>query len=362
MTDQTRIRLDSFCDKRADIQRERLDNLIADIEGPLRVYWKTSARGDRVRYLGVRTWPQYFKEFFFTHIVCMPEKIAAIKEKTRKAIEQKIEPHLRVAPDVNNAIQNVTHAIELMDKLYIRVYNDRVGDDYFQQKKDCEIDTLKIGKDEVATTSIRPGRCLTVPKGVWIARSTPAKINADVYILARPGASDYGQTDEGNDKHRESKLGRDGAVMPYQKENTYLDLAAHYESLLTEQATGNKTVVLQLLSNASLHWFVAYTVSKEFIKSAGRNKPSIMLVPPDSDQDPSNQGLRKLSDKEWMQERMKNLTHPEGLLPYRAADDDHREDVKPCTASCTSQGKTSPPEIEIINLEISDDENELVGS
>lgn len=361
MKEETRFRLNSFRGKEADIQRERLDKLIADVEGPLRAYRET-VNGNRILYLGVRTWPQYFEEFFFTHIVCMPEKIAEIKKETRAAIAQYIEPHLIVQAGVQNAIQNQRHAVELMDMLYMRVDNSRVCADYFARKRDCETSSLKTNVDAFAgTKSIRPGGCFTVPKGLSIARIAPAKINADVRILAKPDTIPHARTRQGDDDHRESKIERDGTGMQHGKENAFSDIATSYASLLEEQAAGKKTVVLQLLSNASLHWFVAHTVSTEFIRDAGRDKPSIMLVPPDPEQHPSNEILRKLSDKAWLDERIENLKHPEGLPPSRASGDQQRKDEKHVPKKFHAESrfherKYSRPKSEGTDLEISNDE------
>lgn len=362
MSDETRFRLNSFSTASAERQREKLQSVIADARGPLRAYWKNKGR-DRVFYLGVRTWPQYLKEFFFMHIVCMPEKIVKIQKKTQLAIAEKIEPHLIVAANGNDTSKNQRHAIELVDKLYWRIHGDHVCDDYLQRKQDCEIGPFEIyQKKFVGTKSIRPEGCITVPSGVSIARIAPAKVNADVRILARSDGSPRAQTSESNGDPVESKMQLGSEDIPHEQSDSNLNLFPFYSCLLKESATGMKTVVLQLRSNESSHWLAAYNAATEFIEPARTNKPSIMLVPPDSEWESSNQGLPWISDAQWLQERMKNLKNSDALPPPRSSHHDSKREVEtdtpetPARSNVNNQHYTGQDSGELLR-EFGDDED-----
>ena len=361
MSDETRFRLNSFSTASADVQREKLQSLIADVRGPLRAYWKNKGQ-HRVFYLGVRTWPQYLKEFFFMHIVCMPEKILEIQSETRSAIAEKIEPYLGVDPNGKIASHHKRHAIELMDKLYLRIHDDHVCDDYLQRKQGCEIGPFKIDQEEfIGSKSIRPEGCINVPKGVSIARIAPAKVNADVHILARSDGGPRAQTSESNDDPVENNMPRGIEVIPHEQSDSKLNPLNYYDTLLKKSATDKKTVVLQLLSNEPSHWSVAYTAATKFIKSARTNKPSIMLVPPDSEWESSNQVLPRVSDAQWLAKRIKNVKNAEAFPPPRSSHHDSKREVETDTPETSARSNVneqhhSRQDSSELLLESSDDE------
>jgi hypothetical protein len=405
--EKTRFRLKSFGEKVSAEQREKLDSLIADTRGPLRVHSKIVG-GQKVLYLRIRTFGQYFEEMFFKHILDMPEKVIEREKKTTAAIKEHIEPHLKIQPSCNNATPDKKHAQELMDKLYKRVSCRKISADYFKRKQACEFPLPLVDCDNrefLAYKSIRPSGCIYVNEGLSVARIASDKINADVHIRAnqsraRTGLPEAGIKDDSSMEHvdkearlksrshqasripsREPQNDQDNTgpdeqnrlELPDEKDGSSEDLIKHYWLLLKNSGINKKTVVMEVASNHESHWVAAYAAAASYIKFKAEKKISIMLVPHYLENEESNNDESLLSDAEWLKKRAQQLglheksqkpshqSEPKNLGQHGRKTREHAvEEYKLCKKEIKTQ-KSRTPLLESVNLEFSDSENESNG-
>lgn len=341
MLEKTKFRLQNFRNKDSVNQRERLNALIADIRGPLRVQSGT-VRGEKVLYLGVRTLSQYCVEMFFKHIANMPEKIVEREQKAIDAINTNILPYLRVEPNRDNAIPDQRHAGEIMDKLFQRVCGVKISARYFERKQSCESPLPFFDCDDrklIATKWIRPSGCISVPKGLSVARIASDKIKADAYICAKQpvvrtglpqtrmiddlgaldvdaeaGFKDFSRqssqtlsSESENDGDNIESSEQDGLSLPEEKDRASEVLTKHYYTLLQDPALNKKTVALELASNDESHWVAAYAAAGTRIETAGKDNMSIMLIPHDPKNNESIDNESSLSDADWLKKRTQQL-------------------------------------------------------
>lgn len=295
---------------------------------------------------------------FFKHILNMPEKVSESEIKTRRAITKYIAPYLSVSPDHDNAILNQRHGMELLDKLYFRVESAKIKQDYFSRKNDCESDLPFFdvdGRAFLATKSIRPSRCSSVPKGLSIARIACSRIKADAYIAANQNAACTGSLKAGDDhgivkpvnddvlcaqevKAEESDdiasqrsspdpvtspildndqdniesgdRDGDGPSVQDKKDASGGHLIKDYLRLLETVGLDKKTIVMEVKSNQEADWVAAYAAAATRIERIGKNELSIMLVPHRPRKGVPIDDESSITDVEWLKKRAEQL----GLL------------------------------------------------
>lgn len=265
MPKSTKIRLSHFHLLTPDQQLEALNKLIDSRRGPLRIREKDLGKGQKIFYLGTRTWPQYFLETL--------ELFPAEKEERRRAARNAIE-HF-ITPAFNHSNGNPFND-DLIQKLHYRVYKRSVRGSNYYRDKPKQIDECRIGDQTYRFDSrtVMAG-LTTVPKGLSIARIAPTKVVADVRIMV----------DKVEDEM--SVFGRTcrNIAAPLVIDNDLPYLVKHYTGLLESKKIDNscRSIVLEVQGNNKSHWQAAYTaantVMKQMLKPA-KQGISVMLVPP----------------------------------------------------------------------------------